>query len=235
MEKRSAKDMDTLSALASTTTISATSTTSSSSTSEDELEESKIEFLELLLTQLENQDPLDPMDVNEWTAQLVAYSQLEQQMEMNTELSEISSLLTQNAVSSNFSYIGQTVEVSTDISLASNDSGTLEASWNYSIEETPSSVTLTVTDADGNTVWEGEGTLSSGASTLTLDEEDLDGISDGDLLYLSVSAIDANGDSIDTETSSYLNVDGVQSDDDTVYLTSGSLSFTLDDILKIST
>ena len=51
-------------------------------------------FLELLVTQMQNQDPLDPMDSSEFTSQLTQYSQLEQQMMTNDTLEEIAAGLT---------------------------------------------------------------------------------------------------------------------------------------------
>lgn len=223
----------TISALDSATVLTSSSSstsTSSTTTTEDTLEEDKIEFLELLLVQLENQDPLDPMDVNEWTSQLVSYSQLEQQMEMNSVLSTISDQLTQSSLTTNLSYVGQTVEVDSNASTAQDG----QATWAYNIDGTASEVYLTVTDADGNTVWEGEGSSSTGTNGVVLDTSDLD-VEDGEALYLYVNASDSDGDSLDNSITSFLTVDGVQSDDDgTLYLTSGELSYTSDLVLKIS-
>ena len=222
--------MDSISALSGTTLVQSSQTTTTDSTAEDELEQDKIEFLNILLTQLENQDPLDPMDTTEWTAQLVSYSQLEQQMEMNTALANISSQLAQSSLTSGLSYVGQTVEIDTDMAPVQNDA----ASWSYTIEGTASDVYLTVTDSSGTVLWEGGGGGSSTeANSFTLDATDLD-VSDGTVLYLSVNAQDSDGNSLDTEISSYATVDGVQSDGETTYLTSGGLSYTLIDVLKIT-
>lgn len=226
--------MGSISALAGTTLVQSsqttTDTTSSSSSSDTStLEEDKADFLTLLLTQLENQNPLDPMDTDEYTQQLVSYSQLEQQMEINQSLSTISSQLAQSAVSSNLSYIGQTVEVDTNIAVAEDDS----AHWAYSIDGTASDVYLTVTDEDGNVFWTGTGDNASGVNALDLDLSDL-GVTEGTPLYLSINAQDSQGNSLDSSVSSFVKVDGVQSDGDTMYLTSGGLSFTSDDVLKIT-
>lgn len=71
---------------ASTASTSASTTSSSSTISSDQ-------FLQILMTQLKNQNPLDPMDVKDFTAQLTSYSQLEQQIETNTKLESLTSLL----------------------------------------------------------------------------------------------------------------------------------------------
>lgn len=223
--------MGNLSALNATTLVSSSSTTSSSTSttsSTDELEEDKLNFLNLLLTQLENQNPLDPMDATEYTAQLVAYSQLEQQMEINEGITALTDLLSESAVTSNLSYVGETVELSTDMSVVQND----EANWAYSVEGTASEVYLTITDEDGTTVWEGEGSIASGAQTVTLDTSDLD-VEYGDILYLSVNAVDSDGDSLDSDISSFVVVDGVTSEDGDTYLSSGDMTYTVSDVLKI--
>lgn len=225
--------MEAYSALADTTLISTSSTstaTSTATTAAEELEEDKINFLELLLVQLENQNPLDPMDTTEYTSQLVSYSQLEQLMETNTALSDISSQLSQTALTSNLSYIGQTVEVNSNATVVQDD----EVNWTYTVDGTADDVYLTVTNESGETVWEGEGTTASGTNSVNLDLSD-SGLSSGTLLYLSVNATDSDGASLDSTVSSFVTVDGVQSDGSTTYLTSGSMSYTLDEVLKIAT
>src|ERR671926_432755 len=49
-------------------------------------------FLQLLTTQLKNQNPLDPLDTNQFTQQLVQFAQVEQQMNMNQSLTTLISL-----------------------------------------------------------------------------------------------------------------------------------------------
>ena len=83
-----------------TTVSSATSTsTTSSSSSSGTLQLGTTDFLKLLMTQLTNQNPLDPTDPTEFTSQLATYSSLEQQINMNDTLTtmsdNMSSLLTQ--------------------------------------------------------------------------------------------------------------------------------------------
>lgn len=85
--------MTTISSATTTAATTAASSTTSSS------EAAKTQFLQLLTTQLKNQNPLDPTDPSEFTSQLVQYAGLEQQMNTNTSLdtisSNLSSLLTQ--------------------------------------------------------------------------------------------------------------------------------------------
>ncbi len=53
----------------------------------------KDEFVKLLVTEMKNQDPLNPMDGKELAAQLAQFSSVEQLMNINTKLDGLSSLL----------------------------------------------------------------------------------------------------------------------------------------------
>jgi flagellar basal-body rod modification protein FlgD len=75
------------------TTTSTTSSSSSSSSSSTSLKLGTTDFLKLMMTQLENQNPLDPSDPDEYTAQLATYSQLEQQINTNDTLTTMSDTL----------------------------------------------------------------------------------------------------------------------------------------------
>lgn len=50
-------------------------------------------YLKLLVAQMQNQDPLEPSDSTEWVAQLASFSQVEQAIQTNTQLSEMLTLL----------------------------------------------------------------------------------------------------------------------------------------------
>src|SRR5262244_1302115 len=65
-------------------------------------------FLTLLTTQLKNQDPLSPMDTNQFTQQLVQFAQVEQQMKSNDQLSTLVSLEQTTQSTAALAYVGQT-------------------------------------------------------------------------------------------------------------------------------
>lgn len=73
-----------------TSATSAATTTSTTSSSSSSLKLGTTDFLKLLMTQLENQNPLDPSDPTEFTSQLATYSSLEQQISMNDTLTTMS-------------------------------------------------------------------------------------------------------------------------------------------------
>lgn len=81
-------------ALADTdTTSSSTSSTSSSTDVPKKAGLGKDDFLKMLLAQLENQDPLNPQDATEFTAQLATFSQLEQLVSIQEGIGRIEKLL----------------------------------------------------------------------------------------------------------------------------------------------
>src|SRR3954466_8260244 len=91
-------------------------------------------FLTLLTTQLKNQDPTSPMDSNQFTQQLVEFSQVEQQIDANTNLKTLISQGTSQAGTFATSYLGKRVSVTNG--QASLSSGA--ASWTYDLGATAS-------------------------------------------------------------------------------------------------
>src|SRR6201996_1325219 len=102
-------------------------------------------FLTLLTTQLKNQDPTSPMDSNQFTQQLVQFSQVEQQIDTNTNLKSLIAQGTSQAASYATSYLGKNVSVTNgNASLAAGS-----ANWSYTLGATAASSTLTVTNSAG--------------------------------------------------------------------------------------
>lgn len=142
-------------------------------------------FLQLLTTQLQNQDPLDPMDTSQFTQQLVEYSQVEQQIDTNTNLQSLITQGTSQSAAYATSYLGKTVTVS-------GGEGSLQggtAQWTYNLATTATSNTLTVTDAKGNTVYSTAGKTTAGNNSFTWNGQDSAGNQLPDGTYtLSVKA-----------------------------------------------
>ena len=89
---------------AATTTSSASSSTASKAAAKASIDYDS--FLKLLIAQMKNQDPTDPMDASEQIAQLATFSQVEQSIQMNSNLE---TLITGNALTNASSYIGKTI------------------------------------------------------------------------------------------------------------------------------
>src|SRR5262249_24808938 len=68
-------------------------------------------FLTLLTSQLQNQDPLSPMDSTQFTQQLVQFSQVEQQIKTNSNLESLAAQFQAASASSALSYLGQSAVI----------------------------------------------------------------------------------------------------------------------------
>src|ERR1700733_5839225 len=68
-------------------------------------------FLTLLTTQLQNQDPTNPLDTNQFTQQLVEFAQVEQQLQSNSQLATLVSLQQTAQSSQALNFVGDTVTV----------------------------------------------------------------------------------------------------------------------------
>src|ERR1017187_8555063 len=80
------------SSVPSTSTTTPTSSVASALNNNTEIASNFTTFLQLLTTQLQNQDPLSPMDTNQFTQQLVEFASVEQQMKSNDSLTTLVSL-----------------------------------------------------------------------------------------------------------------------------------------------
>jgi flagellar basal-body rod modification protein FlgD len=126
-------------------TTSTTSTTSSTSSTSSTASATSIDydaFLQLLVAQLQNQDPTDPMDSTAYLSQLASFSQVEQQVSTNSKLD---ALLTSTALQTADSAIGKT--------LTSAD-GTISGTVS-SVQITSDGVVATLTDGQTVTIEDG--------------------------------------------------------------------------------
>src|SRR6266446_7627197 len=94
-------------------TASSSSSSSSNSTgvNKDTLAGNFTTFLQLLTTQLKNQNPLDPLDTNQFTQQLVQFAQVEQQLKGNEQLATLVSIEKSAQSTTALAFVGQNVAV----------------------------------------------------------------------------------------------------------------------------
>lgn len=137
-------------AVTPTTSTPSTSTTSTTKTSVSDAAAASMNydsFLKLFMAELQNQDPTSPMDTTTQMSQLASFSQVEQQIKMNTNLT---SLLSQNMIGQAGSLIGKTV---TD---ADGNTGVV-SSIKVSNDSSTNTPTLIATLAAGGTMTIGNG------------------------------------------------------------------------------
>ncbi|MCB0330639.1 MAG: hypothetical protein KDD70_13280 [Bdellovibrionales bacterium] len=102
------------------------------------------EFLELLVTQLQNQDPLDPMQNEEFAVQLAQFSQVEQLIDINQKLD---GGVNGGDFSSLASYLGQEVWLDSDVvSVKGGDGGTVA----FDLDQDAADVQVELLDSNGN-------------------------------------------------------------------------------------
>ncbi len=176
-----------------------TSTTGSSASALGQLSSNFSTFLTLLTTQLKNQDPTAPMDSNQFTQQLVEFSQVEQQINTNTNLQTLINQGTSQAGTFATAYLGKNVSI-TD-GRASLSGG--KASWTYNLDAAAASTTLTVTNPAGAVVYSGAGGTAQGNNVFEWDGTDNNGNKVPDGTYkLSVAAQSIDGSTIKNSVAS---------------------------------
>ncbi|HWY62168.1 MAG TPA: flagellar hook assembly protein FlgD [Rhizomicrobium sp.] len=188
-------------------------------------------FLTLLTSQLKNQDPTAPMDSNQFTQQLVQFSQVEQQINTNANLK---TLITQGASQSGTfatSYLGKKVSVTNGNASLSGG----QADWSYDLKTTATVTALTVTDANGNVVYSGAGETASGNHDFSWNGTDNNGnkVSDG-TYTLSVSAKALDGSTVTSSVASAGTVTQIDMTGGTPQLVIGNMEVSLADIAAIT-
>jgi flagellar basal-body rod modification protein FlgD len=123
-------------------------------------------FLTLLTAQLQNQDPLSPMDTKDFTQQLVQYSGVEQQMRTNSLLENLATLSNASAGATAVAYLGKTATSSTP--QASHTPGS-STSWDYALPGAARSTTIRVVDANNRTVFTTTGETAAGQHSFSWD------------------------------------------------------------------
>lgn len=186
-------------------------------------------FLQLLTTQLKNQNPLDPLDTNQFTQQLVQFAQVEQQLKSNEQLASLVSLQKTAQTTAALNFVGQTVVV--DGATAQLTNG--RATWSFSSPK-PALATINIKNANGQVVYSGNFTLQAGSQNFVWDGKGNDGATWPNGPYtISITAKDANGQSVAIATEIQGAVDSVDLTQNPPLLSVGGQSFTLDRIKRI--
>ncbi len=153
-------------------------------------EEDLNKFLNLLVTQLQNQDPLDPMDATEFTSQLVQFASVEQQIYANSNLEKLVALEETNQISTLVNFIGTTVEADAR-TLPLEDAS---ATFTYTVPAGASKATISIASSAGLTVYTGDGDSTVGQHTFDWDGKSAQGVQQPDGDYtVTVNVLDSSG------------------------------------------
>ena len=189
------------------------------------------QFLTLLTVQLQNQDPLSPMETNEFTNQLVAFTGVEQQINTNQKLDNLVALGIGTAYSEAQSYIGRDVSY---ISSEFSYEGT-PTTLRYSLGEQAVLAKINIVDERGETVFSTGASRSPGAHEFVWDGTLDDGSKAPNGTYqIKIDALDANENPIDTSTVVTGKVRGTESQNGQVFLLIGDRAVALSNVLNTS-
>ncbi len=221
-----------------TDAVSATSTTSTSalSNSRASIAENFDTFLGILTTQLKNQNPLEPLDTNQFTQQLVQFTGVEQQLKTNEYLEALvlgsgsDAMLVSSLANQAVNLIGK--EVTAGSNSAELKDG--EATWTYTLANDAPSSQITITDSSGNIVYSGQHELSAGQGDFVWDGQDQSGLAFDDGTYtMSIDAKTADGTSVTALTQFKGTVESVDlTGSEPVLMVNGSKVY-LDEILSV--
>lgn len=212
-------------------TSAANNTSSSNSTGNDaaSLANNFTTFLTLLTTQLKNQNPLDPLDTNQFTQQLVQFSQVEQQMKSNEQLASLVALEKTAASTTALAYVGATVVVDGATATLTDSSAT----WSFNVTK-PATATVTIRDATGQTAYSGSFSVSPGRQDFKWDGKSNNGTQWPDGNYtMTVTAVDANNQTVAISTEVQAVVDSVDFTTDPPLLSINGNNYTMDKIKRI--
>lgn len=211
------------SSTASTSTTSSSDTVSSSSSTTDDLE---VQFIDLLVAEIQNQDPTDPMDASEYVSQLSQLSMVQSLDDLSDLQTTSNDQLTEISLLAASSLVGQTVT-------APASSVTLDADGSISgqvtLDAAADSVTVSLYDSSGNLVDQST-TSNASAGAVEFDFSDLEAGS-----YTLTAT--ATSDSTSTDLTTYVDqaVEKVSLSDDSVQLDiAGVGTVDLADILGVS-
>lgn len=208
----------------------ATSSPSTSTSKSSGIADNFQTFLTLLTTQLQNQNPLDPLDTNQFTQQLVQFAGVEQQLKTNDQLTSLVALQKTAQSTQALNFVGSTAVV--DGSTATLTDG--KATWALGVSK-PSSVTVTISNSVGQAVYSGNFSMNAGDhQAFQWDGRGSDGSQWPDGNYtLTATAKDASGQTVAVSTEIQGVVQSADLSQDPPMLSIGDQNFTVDKIKKV--
>jgi flagellar basal-body rod modification protein FlgD len=188
-------------------------------------------FLTLLTAQLTNQDPLDPLDPNEFTDQLVSFTNVEQSIATNKNLEQLLASYQSNELASAVSYIGKAIEAPGATSVLKSGS----ARWSYQLEAHSEATTVKVVNSSGKTVFQAVGQTGLGRHEFQWDGNDPLGNPLPDGLYtLAVSAADSQNIAVATTTNLIATAQGILTEDGVNKVDVGGFTVPLSSIVAVN-
>ena len=188
-------------------------------------------FLTLLTTQLQNQNPLDPLDTNQFTQQLVQFASVEQQLKTNDQLTTLVSLQQTAQSTQALTFVGKTAVVDGSTTALANGAAT----WNIGVP-TNSNVSISITNSTGQTVFSNQYAVQAGQNqTFAWDGKGNDGTQWPDGKYkLTATATDTAGNTVAVSTQIQGVVNSVDLTQSPPLLSINGQTYTVNQIKSIS-
>jgi flagellar basal-body rod modification protein FlgD len=188
-------------------------------------------FLTLLTTQLQNQNPLDPLDTNQFTQQLVQFASVEQQLKTNDQLTTLVSLQQTAQSTQALTFVGKTAVVDGSTAALTNGSATWELG-----APTNANVTISIANSTGQTVFTGSYGVNAGNNQpFTWDGRGNDGTQWPDGKYkLTATATDTAANSVAVSTQIQGVVDSVDLTQSPPLLSINGQNYTVNQIKSIA-
>jgi len=187
----------------------------------------KDDFLKMMIAQLQHQDPLNPLDGTDFTAQLAQFSSLEQLSNMNTQLETLGLYQSSLNNAQSISLIGKEITTKGNIIKVDGPSADLT----YSLSEGAGKVIVNIYNEGGNLVDTLElGTQQEGKNSVTWD---CSGVAAGDYIF-EISASDANGDEVSAYTMITGKVTGVSFEEGAPVLSVNGQDIPLGNVISVN-
>jgi flagellar basal-body rod modification protein FlgD len=223
-----------------TTTATPTTTTSNTSTAQaasavgsQEFAGNFNTFLTLLTTQLQNQDPLSPMDTSQFTSQLVEFASVEQQINMNTNLQSLMSMQQTSDSLQALQLVGANVTINSNTAALSQATNS-PATWSFS-SPSPATGTVTITSSTGQVAFTGTTSLSAGSQNYIWNGQGNNGVTWPDGNYtLSITATGANGQPVTVTTQVQGTISSVNISQNPPMITVGGQNYPISAIQSIN-
>lgn len=189
------------------------------------------DFLKMFLAQMQHQDPLNPMDSSEFSAQLAQFSSLEQLFNVNENLEDMQSSISQSSLYQALDFIGKEIMAKGDLLSLEQD----KTSTGSYILGGAADCTLYIYDTDGNFVREMSlGAQDAGQHTFEWDGRDASGnMMEPGVYGFEITALSGDGESLDVETLINGMVTRVNMEGSSPLLYVGEIPLTISQIMDI--
>lgn len=188
------------------------------------------QFLTLLTTQLQNQDPLSPMDSTEFTNQLVQFSQVEQQINSNQKLDDLVALQLSSISSVALGYVGMDISY---LSAEAHYDGQVPVTINYALEKEAMLAKVNVYNESGEVVFSGDIPKSAGRHEFVWNGTETDGDPAPAGTYsIKIDAIGADEKTISASTAVSGRVRGIETQNGVVMVLVGDRAVPISTILQ---